>query len=100
MKISINYDISAALKCSEVIVVFPEEGECFYNYYLGILQSRYDLKNIQRRGPCISFLTYTPMFYLNFFTDRPDFYNLQKTNIDKFAYSDGGAVCEIWEDAC
>lgn len=100
MKFSVYCDVKNTRPICEVIVVFPDEGDLFYDYYLGILQSRGELKNIERRGPCISFMTSDPDFYLNFFTDRPNLFDLRKMTIDKFAYSDGGAECELWEDAC
>lgn len=100
MKISICYVVINKLTLCEVVLVFPEECDFFYTYYTGVLQSRYELKNIERRGPCISFMTSDPDFYLNFFTDRPNLFDLKNMMIDKFAYSDGGAECEFWEDAC
>lgn len=100
MKILINYDVQKCGSLYEVVVVFPKECEFFYDYYLGILQSRYELKMIQRRGSSISFRTSDSDFYLSFFTDRPNLFDLRKMTIDKFAYSDGGVECEFWEDAC
>ena len=98
MKYMIEYDVNEIRNVSEVNVVFPDEGEYFYNYYLCIMQCRYDLSNIERRGRCLSFRTDDPMFYLKFFTDRPNLFDLKNTKVDKCEYSDGGATCEIWQD--